>query len=37
MLASCASSAADAASDGAALIQSFESIARKIAKLRIAG
>ncbi len=39
MLASCASSAAEAyaASDGATLVQAFESIAREIAKLRIAG
>jgi len=39
MLASCASSAGEAytAADGAALIQAFESIAREIAKLRIAG
>jgi hypothetical protein len=39
MLASCASSAGEAyaASDGTALVQAFESIAREIAKLRIAG
>jgi Flp pilus assembly protein TadG len=39
MLASCATSGAEAyvASDGAALAQAFESIAREIAKLRIAG
>ncbi|HJZ43083.1 MAG TPA: pilus assembly protein TadG-related protein [Hyphomicrobiaceae bacterium] len=39
MLTSCASSAAEAyaASDGTTLVQSFESIAREIAKLRIAG
>lgn len=39
MLASCASSTAEAyaASNGAALVQAFESIARDIAKLRIAG
>jgi Flp pilus assembly protein TadG len=39
MLASCATSAAEAyaASNGAALVQAFESIAREIAKLRIAG
>jgi hypothetical protein len=39
MLSSCASSAGEAfaASDGAALVQAFETIAREIAKLRIAG
>lgn len=39
MLASCASSTAEAfvASNGAALVLAFESIAREIAKLRIAG
>jgi Flp pilus assembly protein TadG len=39
MLTSCASSSGEAyaASNGAALIQAFESIAREIAKLRIAG
>jgi hypothetical protein len=39
MLATCASSAAEAyvASDGGTLLQAFESIAREIAKLRIAG
>jgi len=39
LLASCASSAAEAyaASNGAALVQAFEAIAREIAKLRIAG
>jgi len=39
MLASCASSTAEAyaASDGTALVQAFESIAREIAKLRVAG
>jgi Flp pilus assembly protein TadG len=39
LLASCATSAAEAyaASNGAALVQAFEAIAREIAKLRIAG
>jgi hypothetical protein len=39
LLASCASGAAEAyaASNGAALVQAFEAIAREIAKLRIAG